>query len=208
LPQSYIEQVQINKLTADFSKITENLKREISNLGESSRQSIDDPGFGKSPPCLAQISNEMSRSLNLRSITEPVLSSFIGIPQSAPRTDQSSVGDRLASSLPSVVAKPKASRALFDEEDKVSMKEIRDQLARVQAKLDAAPTAALQAEVQALTLATKVLGDEVKRLGSAGKISSSSGIHFTRSLGLTMHAGFAVGLIAGCVVSLLVGRRS
>eukprot|EP00192_Tetraselmis_astigmatica_P003476 CAMPEP_0117693736 /NCGR_PEP_ID=MMETSP0804-20121206/27046_1 /TAXON_ID=1074897 /ORGANISM="Tetraselmis astigmatica, Strain CCMP880" /LENGTH=590 /DNA_ID=CAMNT_0005507323 /DNA_START=73 /DNA_END=1843 /DNA_ORIENTATION=+ len=75
IPQSYIEQVQINKLTSNFSKITESIKREIVMPG-SGLETV----LGSSPPGLLQISQELSRSLSNSRRAAPEVPSSRSVP--------------------------------------------------------------------------------------------------------------------------------
>ena len=168
-------------MTADFSKITENLKREISIVGETSRQSVDESLLGKSPPCFAQISSEMSRSMNLRE----ELGTLGSI------TKSNSVPPTAAKSLPA--SKPRVSRSLFEDNTSAEIKVISTRLSELQSKVEAGPSAALQAEeLKALQEARRGLSDEVKRLGA---ISGGPGLS-NHSLFL-IHVGFAAGVVVG-----------
>ena len=192
LPQSYIEQVQINKLTADFSKITESLKREISIVGETSRHSLDETMLGKSPPCFAQISTEMSRSMDLREELGSLgANGAVTKTYTAPCTLEK----------PAPAPKPRVSRSLFEDNAAEELKVISTRLSELQSKVEAGPGAALQAEIQALKEARRGLSDEVKRLGEATAISGGQG--WSSSSLFLAHAGFAAGVVVGVLVARL-----
>eukprot|EP00873_Tetraselmis_striata_P002788 jgi/Tetstr1/423052/TSEL_013823.t1 len=87
VPQSYIEQVQMNKLTDYFTQITENLKREIVGASQFAPGSFGGEGvpLGATPPGLGSLGNELTRGTYLHGTME-LASPPRPMPPSRPRT--------------------------------------------------------------------------------------------------------------------------